>query len=94
MSKVSVETLDHVARLARLHLTEAERQTFARQLADILSFAQSIQQLDLELVEPMSHALEAEALREDTPLPSLPRELVTEAGPDTAAGLFRVPRIL
>jgi aspartyl-tRNA(Asn)/glutamyl-tRNA(Gln) amidotransferase subunit C len=94
MPKATVETVDHVARLARLLLTDAERQLFARQLADILAYAESIQALDTSDVEPMSHALTAGGFREDEVRASLPREKVLETAPDTQDGLFRVPRVL
>ena len=76
MPKATVETVDHVARLARLYLTDAERELFARQLADILAYAESIQALDTAAVEPMSHALTAGSLREDEVREGLPRETV------------------
>ncbi len=94
MPKATVETVDHVARLARLFLTDAERQLFARQLADILAYAESIQALDTSDVEPMSHALTAGGFREDEVRASLPRERVLEMAPDAKDGLFRVPRVL
>ncbi|HEY6554571.1 MAG TPA: Asp-tRNA(Asn)/Glu-tRNA(Gln) amidotransferase subunit GatC [Vicinamibacteria bacterium] len=94
MARATVDTIDHVARLARLSLSEGERQTFARQLDEILVYAESIQGLDTDGVEPMSHAAAAELFREDTPRPGLPRPTAVEAAPDTAEGLFRVPRIL
>jgi aspartyl-tRNA(Asn)/glutamyl-tRNA(Gln) amidotransferase subunit C len=94
MARVNVETVEHVARLARLSLTNEERQTFARQLDEILSYAESIQALDTASVEPMSHALSAEMVREDTPAPGLERERILAAAPDAADHLFRVPRVL
>jgi len=94
MARVTVETVDHVARLARLSLTAEERETFARQLDQILAYAESIQSLDTDAVPPMSHALTSEMVREDTPAPSLDRARVLEAAPDAADNLFRVPRVL
>jgi len=94
MARVTVETVEHVARLAHLSLTDEERETFARQLDGILAYAESIQSLDTAAVEPMSHAVTSEMLREDVPAPSLDRERVLEAAPDAAENLFRVPRIL
>ncbi|HVQ29445.1 MAG TPA: Asp-tRNA(Asn)/Glu-tRNA(Gln) amidotransferase subunit GatC [Vicinamibacteria bacterium] len=94
MPKATVETVDHVARLAHLSLRDEERQVFARQLDEILAFAESIQKLDTTLVPPMSHASAREAFREDAVLESLPRESVTTSAPDAQDGLFRVPRIL
>jgi aspartyl-tRNA(Asn)/glutamyl-tRNA(Gln) amidotransferase subunit C len=92
--RITTETVDHVAALARLSLTPEERETFARQLEQILSYAESIQALDTSDVEPMSHAIASGAFREDTPRPGLPRQRALDAAPDAADGLFRVPRIL
>ena len=94
MARVTVETVEHVARLARLSLTDDEKQGLARELQDILAYAETIQAIDLGAVEPMSHAAAAEVLREDEPRPSLERERVLAAAPDAADGLFRVPRVL
>lgn len=94
MPKVTIETVDHVARLARLSLTAEERETFARQLDGILAYAESIQALDTEGVEPMSHAGATATLRDDLPGPSLDRGRVLAAAPDAADGLFRVPKVI
>ncbi len=94
MTKVTPETVEHVARLAHLSLTAEERVTFARQLDTILAYAESIQSLDTAGIEPMSHVSAAGVLREDTPQPSLDRDTVMAEAPDADAGLFRVPRVL
>ncbi len=94
MPKVTVETVHHVARLARLSLTGEERALFARQLDQILEYAESIQALDTSAVEPMSHALTAGAFRADAVRQGLDRERVLESAPDGKDGLFRVPRVL
>jgi aspartyl-tRNA(Asn)/glutamyl-tRNA(Gln) amidotransferase subunit C len=94
MPRVTSETVEHVARLARLSLSAEERATFTRQLDEILAYAESIQALDTAGVEPMSHAGGFEQLRDDAPRQGLEREVVLSAAPDSEAGLFRVPRIL
>ena len=94
MARVTIETVDHVARLARLSLTDTERATFARQLDDILSYAESIQALDIGAVPPMSHAQTSEIFRGDAVAPGLERERVLPAAPDGQDGLFRVPKVL
>jgi aspartyl-tRNA(Asn)/glutamyl-tRNA(Gln) amidotransferase subunit C len=93
MTRVNAETVEHVARLARLSLTDDERELFGRQLGEILDWAESLQALDVEGVAPMAHELAAE-WREDAPHQSLRREDVLEAAPDAAEGLFRVPRVI
>jgi len=94
MPKATVETVDLVARLAHLSLRDEERHTLARQLDQILAYAESIQKLDTADVPPMSHASAAAAFREDVLEDGLPRERALSAAPDTESGLFRVPRIL
>jgi aspartyl-tRNA(Asn)/glutamyl-tRNA(Gln) amidotransferase subunit C len=94
MPRATVETVDHVAKLARLSLSDEERHTFARQLDEILAYAEAIQSLDTEGVEPMSHAAASESFRDDTRRAGLPREVAVLSAPDGADGLFRVPRIL
>ena len=92
--KVTVETVEHIAKLASLSLTAEERVTFARQLEEILVYAESMQALDTKDVEPMSHARTSEIFRPDEPHQSLPREQAVAAAPDAADGLFRVPRVI
>ena len=94
MPRATVETVDHVARLAHLSLKAEERETFARQLERILEYAESILALDTSGVPPMSHARASGSFRADRVEPSLARERVLEAAPDAEDGLFRVPRIL
>lgn len=94
MARVTIETVDHVARLAHLSLTDEERATFARQLDEILTYAESIQALDTAAVEPMSHAQTTGRFRSDAPRDGLDRDRAMGSAPDPGDGLFRVPRIL
>lgn len=88
--------VEHIARLARLELTADEKDLFARQLSEILAYAEQIQRVATDGVEPTSHAGDAAALRDDVVVPSLPREESLAAGPDAdpSSGLFKVPRVL
>lgn len=86
------EQVLHVARLARLALTEEEVETMARELSGILEHVDRIAQLDLDEVAPTSHVVDLEnVLRPDRPRPSWPREQILEGAPDPADGAFRVP---
>jgi aspartyl-tRNA(Asn)/glutamyl-tRNA(Gln) amidotransferase subunit C len=67
---------------------------FARQLEEILTWAESLQALDTSGVPPMSHPQRTSALREDEPRAGLDRESALGAAPDAGDGLFRVPRVL
>jgi aspartyl-tRNA(Asn)/glutamyl-tRNA(Gln) amidotransferase subunit C len=83
----------HVARLARLELSEEEVERMSGELSKILDHIEKIEELDdLDGVEPTSHVIALEnVLRADEPRPSLPRERALEQAPDAAADGFRVP---
>jgi aspartyl-tRNA(Asn)/glutamyl-tRNA(Gln) amidotransferase subunit C len=82
----------HVARLARLALSEEEVERMSRELSAVLDHIAKISELDLEGVPPTSHVVEVEnALREDEPGPSLSREQALAAAPAVEAGGFLVP---
>ncbi len=86
------EQVVHVARLARLELSEAELERMASELSGILEHVDRITALDLDEVEPTTHVVALEnVLRADEPEPSLPRERALENAPDPADGAFRVP---
>jgi aspartyl-tRNA(Asn)/glutamyl-tRNA(Gln) amidotransferase subunit C len=82
----------HVARLARLRLTDEELERMPGELSKILDHVEKMDELDLEGVEPTSHVVDiVNVLREDVPRPCLPRERALAGAPDVAAGGFRVP---
>ena len=83
----------HVARLARLELSEDELARMGEELSGVLDHIEKIGELgDLEDVPPTSHVVEIEnVLRADEPRPSLPREAVLAEAPDSAPDGFRVP---
>ncbi|PTM56492.1 Asp-tRNA(Asn)/Glu-tRNA(Gln) amidotransferase subunit GatC [Desmospora activa] len=91
---ISKEQVEHVAKLARLDLNEEEAQMYTEQLNDILRFAEKLNELDTDGVEPTSHVLPmANVLREDERKDSLPREQALANAPDQQEGLFRVPPV-
>ena len=82
----------HVARLARLKLTDEEVERMAVELSAVLDHIEMMSELDLDGVEPTSHVVELEnVLRPDEPRPSWPREKILEAAPDASDEGFRVP---
>ncbi|MGH9279170.1 MAG: Asp-tRNA(Asn)/Glu-tRNA(Gln) amidotransferase subunit GatC [Acidimicrobiales bacterium] len=85
----------HVARLARLELTDEEVDRYAEQLSTVLAHAADVAALDTAGVPPTAHPLPLEnVFRGDAVVPSLDRDEVLAEAPDTEAGLFRVPPIL
>jgi aspartyl-tRNA(Asn)/glutamyl-tRNA(Gln) amidotransferase subunit C len=86
------EQVLHVARLARLKLTDDEVEKMASELSGILEHVERIGELDLEEVEPTSHVVAVQnVLRPDEPRPSWSRHEILERAPDPAGGAFRVP---
>ncbi len=96
-SALTSDDVRRVAALAHLDLTEAEVDTFTRQLGDILEYARQVQAIDTSGVPPTSHVLAgAPVERDDLVEPCLDRGAALAAAPDAApeAGLFRVPRVI
>ena len=82
----------HVARLARLALTDEEVERLTEQLGAILEAVGKVSELDLTDVPPTSHPLDlVNVLADDEPLPSLPLEDVFANAPEREGDLFRVP---
>ena len=93
--RISREDVLHVARLARLELTEAELERFTEQLAAVLDHAADVASLDTAGVPPTAHPLELQnVLRDDVPQVSLDRDEVLGQAPAVEDGRFAVPRIL
>jgi aspartyl-tRNA(Asn)/glutamyl-tRNA(Gln) amidotransferase subunit C len=89
---ISREQVLHVARLARLALDEAEIDRMTRELADILRYVESLEQLDTSGVEPTAQVgLEALPLREDVAASGLSHDQALEQSPRSAHGGFMVP---
>jgi aspartyl-tRNA(Asn)/glutamyl-tRNA(Gln) amidotransferase subunit C len=86
------EQVLHVARLARLRLSEEEVAKMIDELSGILAHVDRIAQMDLDGVEPTSHVVELEnVLRPDRPRPSWPQDVVLAPAPEAVDGAFRVP---
>jgi aspartyl-tRNA(Asn)/glutamyl-tRNA(Gln) amidotransferase subunit C len=96
-ARFTPEDVDRIAELARLALASEERALFTRQLADILAYAEQVQDVNTSGIPPTSHACaSAESLRDDMERPCLSPDEALAAAPnaDRVAGLFKVPRVL
>ncbi|MCO8127395.1 Asp-tRNA(Asn)/Glu-tRNA(Gln) amidotransferase subunit GatC [Acidimicrobiia bacterium EGI L10123] len=92
---ISRDDVAHVARLARLTLTDEELDTFTGQLASILDHAADVEALDLDDVAPTSHPYPLEnVVRPDEVRPCLDRDEVLAEAPSAEDGMFRVPPVL
>lgn len=101
MAKITRKDVENIAALAHLELTEAEKQKFTTQLEAILAYAERIDALDTEGVEPTSHALLADdVFRDDEEKPCLPQDEVLGLAPNSSKqtakndGLIKVPKVI
>ncbi|HTN44500.1 MAG TPA: Asp-tRNA(Asn)/Glu-tRNA(Gln) amidotransferase subunit GatC [Nitrospiria bacterium] len=93
--KLSKEEVEHVAKLARLAVSEEEKEAFSRQLSEILTYIGKLNELDTSKVEPTSHVLDlSNVLRDDVIRKSLAPEDVLANAPDRVNNFFRVPKII
>jgi aspartyl-tRNA(Asn)/glutamyl-tRNA(Gln) amidotransferase subunit C len=92
---ITGKDVEHVANLARLELTEEEKSQFTGQLNAILKYAEKLNELNTEDVEPTSHVLPiTNVMREDKNRPSWPIEKVLLNAPDEEDGQIKVPAVL
>lgn len=93
--KIDSGQIAKVSRLARLELTETEKNEFSRQLSDIISYVEKINELDTDSVKPSDHVVDINnVFRGDKASNSLDRKDIEAIAPDFKGGYFIVPRIL
>lgn len=93
--KISVADVEYVASLARLELSEAEKDLFAGQMDAILGYVEKLNELDTADIRPTSHAVPMEnAFREDVITPSLGVGKALANAPDRADSFYRVPKVI
>ena len=93
--KITMREVEQVARLARLALSDAEKERMRRELDGILSYIDKLRALDTEGVPPTCHAVPmTNVMREDEPVPSLPQADMLANAPDRSGDFFRVPKII
>jgi aspartyl-tRNA(Asn)/glutamyl-tRNA(Gln) amidotransferase subunit C len=92
---ITIKDVEHVAKLARLDLTEGEKSTFTEQLNAILKYAEKLNELDTTGVAPTSHAMDIfNVLREDVAIPSALVADVLRNAPDDEDDQFKVPAVI
>lgn len=93
--KLSVDQVRHVARLARLRLTAAEEERYARQLGDVLAYVEALKEVDTSSIAPTAHAADIpNLLRDDVVQPSLPPERGLANAPARSGTSVAVPKII
>jgi aspartyl-tRNA(Asn)/glutamyl-tRNA(Gln) amidotransferase subunit C len=92
---LTIEEVEHIAKLARLRLTQEEKERYREQLSAILDYAARLQELDTSDIPPTASVLPSSSvLRPDLPQPGLTLEELLRNAPDSEANQFRVPPIL
>jgi aspartyl-tRNA(Asn)/glutamyl-tRNA(Gln) amidotransferase subunit C len=92
---ISRQDVEHVARLSRLALSEAEVERMREQLSGILAYIDTLRAIDTAGVEPTSHAVPlVNVMRDDEIRPCLPQAAALANAPDRSDAFFRVPRII
>ena len=93
--KISKQEVEHVAKLARLELTDQEKEKLTDQLSNILTYVEKLNELDTKGVEPTAHAFPlVNVTRPDEVRPSISNEEALRNAPAQANGLFLVPKIV
>lgn len=97
--RVAIDDVRRVAELANLELSADEEFHMQRDLNAILDYVAQLNELDTSSVEPMAQVSEVlgnalSSLRPDTPVPSLPRDRVMAAAPETDGTFFKVPKVI
>jgi aspartyl-tRNA(Asn)/glutamyl-tRNA(Gln) amidotransferase subunit C len=94
-ASLTIDDVRKVAHLARLKLSDAELETYTRQLGDVLHYVELLNSVATQDVEPLAHPHEiGNVLRADEPAPSLPREAALANAPQSDGKYFLVPAIL
>jgi len=92
---INLKDVEHVALLARLSLTEDEKQVYTKQLSDILEHVRKMQDLNTAGVQPTAHVLPLQnVFREDRAGEHLPVDQVLANAPDRQDNFFKVPKII
>jgi aspartyl-tRNA(Asn)/glutamyl-tRNA(Gln) amidotransferase subunit C len=93
--QLSREDVEHIALLARLHLTEEEKERYREQLSNILEHVSKLNRLDTQGIPPLnSIGVKQSRLREDEPGPAMSRQDLLRNAPEVTDDQFRVPPVL
>jgi len=93
--KITVTDVEHIAKLAKLTLSDGEKEAYTQQMSDILQYMEKLNELDTSDVEPLSHVMEVtNAFREDDPKESLSQEEALKNAPKSDGDFFVVPKVI
>ena len=93
--KITRDQVEHIAHLARLEFSENELEAFTRQMDNILTYFDKLQEVDTTAVEPTSHAIQVKnVFRDDEVKKSIALDLSLKNAPEKEGNCFRVPKII
>lgn len=93
--KITKKTIEHVANLARLNLTEQEKEKLTLDMENIISYVDKLNELDTSNVSPTAHVIPIKnVFREDIANKSFDRDIILSNAPSTENGCFKVPKVM
>lgn len=91
---ITIKDVEHVAKLARLELTEDEKELYTKQLGDVLKYVDQMNEVDTSDVKPMAQVIDfVNVMREDEVIHDISKEELMKNAPEEENGFFRVPKI-
>jgi len=91
---ITIKDVEHVAKLARLDLTEEEKELYTKQLGDVLKYVDQMNEIDTSNVKPMAQVIDfVNVMREDEVIHDISKEELMKNAPEEENGFFRVPKI-
>jgi len=92
---ITVDQVRHVAKLARLRLSEAQVEQYTAQLGNVLDYIEKIDRLDIDAIEPMNHPHDLVSVtRNDEPTDALTQEQALSNAPARSGPFFKVPKVM
>ena len=90
---ITVKDVEHVAKLARLELSDAEKELYTKQLGDVLKYVEQMNEVDTSDVKPMTQIVDfCNVMREDVPNLESSKEALMSNAPEEENGFFKVPK--
>lgn len=91
---ITIKDVEHVAKLARLELTDVEKELYTKQLGDVLQYVNQMNEVDTSNIEPMTQVVDfVNVMREDKVVYEQTKEELMKNAPDEEDGFFKVPKI-
>lgn len=91
---ITIKDVEHVAKLARLELTDEEKELYTKQLGDVLQYVNQMNEVDTSNIEPMTQVVDfVNVMREDKVVYEQTKEELMKNAPEQENGFFRVPKI-